>query len=55
MSENDFWTKFFQSYYYRRDQNNTNDMFSDCSLKDEEGNECKRVLLVKSQSNSVNT
>jgi transcription initiation factor TFIIH subunit 1 len=39
MSESDFWTKFFQSYYVRRDQSNlaTNDIFSDCSARDDEG------------------
>lgn len=38
MSETDFWTKFFQSYYYRKDQINSmpNDLFSDCAFKDDE-------------------
>lgn len=39
MSEVDFWTKFFQSFYFRKDQINltSNDLFSDCSIKDDEG------------------
>ncbi len=39
MSENDFWIKFFQSYYVRRDQSNlvAHDIFADCSAKDDEG------------------
>ena len=39
MSEVDFWTKFFQSFYFRKDQINmtSNDLFSDCSNKDDEG------------------
>ena len=39
ITESDFWTKFFQSYYFRRDLINTtsNDLFDDCTAKDEEG------------------
>ncbi|RNA32222.1 general transcription factor IIH subunit 1 [Brachionus plicatilis] len=39
MSEQDFWTKFFQSFYFRKDQINlaADDIFKDCALKlDEE-------------------
>lgn len=39
MSEQDFWTKFFQSFYFRKDQINlaTDDIFKECAIKlDEE-------------------
>jgi transcription initiation factor TFIIH subunit 1 len=38
MSETDFWTKFFQSYYFRRDQISASagDIFAECSIKDDQ-------------------
>lgn len=38
MSDNDFWTKFTQSFYLRRDQISASagDIFADCSIKDDQ-------------------
>jgi hypothetical protein len=53
MKDEEFWTKFFQSYYYRRDQIHSlsNDIFSDCALKDDAGifNENKTLLSLFNQ------
>lgn len=48
MSEKDFWTKFFQSYYVRRDKINsaTNDLFADCSTKDNDDLKRKEEKLL---------
>lgn len=63
MSEVEFWTNFFESYYIRKDQINSksNDLFADCAYKDDEElrNRLKRALtdpldIIDSQKNFSN-
>lgn len=48
MSEQDFWTKFFQSFYFRKDQINlaTDDIFKDCALKLDEELKSKAIQIL---------
>ena len=63
MTEVEFWTNFFESYYIRKDQINSksNDLFADCAYKDDEElrNRLKRALtdpldIIDSQKNFSN-
>lgn len=60
MTEEDFWNKFFDSYYFRKDKINTvaNDLFADCVFRDDEEfrNKIKRTItdpteIIDSQKN----